>query len=141
MTSWIPGGCTTQEAPLEAEPGAGAVTSSTSPSATEEPQPARPDPTYRITVSSADGRRTRLTAPLIRPSLECDELGSRGHFYYQREWLVDLTVLGQRPYDLEVSFAVRGTTYVGTPTWPAVRGSSSYAPIDLDPPLPAATAG
>lgn len=105
-------------------------------------QPTRSDLSspVEVTVTSADGRETLLTAPLVYPSLDCGPEGARGSFYYPREWLNDVSVLGRSPYTLEDALTFRGTTHVGTTTWQA-RGRSPYRPLAVERPLPAAGVG
>jgi hypothetical protein len=104
-------------------------------------QPARSElsGSVEVTVTAADGRERTLAAPLIASSLECGERGSRGSFYYQKEWVEDIAVLGRAPLDLGVTLTVRGMTYVGRATCDAVTSRTSpYSPLTFTPPLPAA---
>lgn len=91
-----------------------------------------------VAVTAVDGSEQTLTAPLIADSLLCGGRGSKGSFYYQREWDEDFSVLGQSPFDLEVTLTIRGTTYVGHATWRDVQGGPVYTPVTFTPPLPAA---
>jgi hypothetical protein len=91
-----------------------------------------------VTVAAADGTVRTLTTPLIRSSLDCGSRGNRGYFYYQQEWDEDFAVLGRGPFDLEVVFTVRDTTYVGSATWKVRGRPPPYAPLTVTPPLPAA---
>lgn len=94
-----------------------------------------------VGVTSSDGSTRTLSAPLIPESLDCHARGSRGSFYFQREWNSDFAEVGPGPHDIEVELSIRGTTYVGRATWDEAKARTSpYAPLTFTPPLPGAEA-
>lgn len=98
-------------------------------------------PSVDVTVRDARAQERSLAAPLIPASLTCGSRGNRGSFFYQMEWKDDFSVLGRRPFDLEVGLMIRGTTYIGRATWRGADGQSAYTPLTFTPALPAAAFG
>lgn len=87
-------------------------------------------------IVAADGARSRVEIPLVTQSLECYWEGT---FYYQGEWLTEITPHGPAPWDVEVSVTIRGSEHVGRGRWPGPTGdpnSSPYVPLTWTPALP-----
>ena len=93
-----------------------------------------------VNVTSANSKTRILSAPLEPSALDCGYRGARGSFYYQAEWDEDISILGNAPLLLESELTIRGTTYVGRATWRDDRGTTPYAVMEFEPPLPSADA-
>jgi hypothetical protein len=89
-----------------------------------------------MTIVAADGTRSQIEIPLETQSLPCY---SRGSFYYQGEWLTEITPRGPAPWDVEVTVTIRGTEHVGVGTWPGPSSDPNlnpYIPLEWEPALP-----
>lgn len=88
-----------------------------------------------VRATAEDGGVSTAQVPLVEPSLECGVRGSRGQFYYQSLLPSGAVDPVPGPLDLEVSLAIRGTTYVARGRWAGGR-QQGYVPLTFTPPLP-----
>lgn len=88
-----------------------------------------------VTVTSADGRRTRLPLPEVDRGCGDDRLVRLQTPTSERQQAID--GLGAAPYDYRVELSAGASTYVGTGTWSG-RGTlhGGDARVTFDPPLP-----
>lgn len=92
-------------------------------------------PAVSVRATAEDGSVATWQVPLVEPSLECGDWGSRGQFYYQSRLGNAAADPVRRPLDVEVSLVIRGTTHVGRGRWAGGR-QQSYVPLTFTPPLP-----